>query len=226
MKRKYQSRSRKFHKARKREKKTNKENGTNPKRNKILTVFDSNLNGILFKKKKLQQKILTFRGARFIFRISLGLPDILTLNFRSFRTGLTGVIASRSGSPLISCNQGHSHEFAMKLLVYLRECCCLLCFNACCKSLSSAAFFDCAMMSSSELELNRAHSGSSRSDRKAVSVPVVPIRSTFAFKSIEHYKQNHCKISIKKYVYVLPDVFSAYLNRAACPWVALQGRKN
>lgn len=35
---------------------------------------------------------------------------------------------------------------------------------------------------------SRAHSGSSASDRKRVSVPVVPISSKFFFRSIEHYK--------------------------------------
>lgn len=37
---------------------------------------------------------------------------------------------------------------------------------------------------------SRAHSGSSASDRKRVSVPVVPIRRTFFFRSIEHYRKH------------------------------------
>lgn len=40
---------------------------------------------------------------------------------------------------------------------------------------------------------SRAHSGSSASDRKRVSVPVVPIRSKFFFRSIEHYKKNRTR---------------------------------
>lgn len=42
------------------------------------------------------------------------------------------------------------------------------------------------MSSSSDRVLRRAQSGSSLSDRKGVSVPVVPILRTFALRSIEH----------------------------------------
>lgn len=47
------------------------------------------------------------------------------------------------------------------------------------------------------LKLSRACSGSSDSLRKRVSVPVVPIMSTFFFKSIQHWKK-------------IPEVFIKY----------------
>lgn len=58
--------------------------------------------------------------------------------------------------------------------------------SACLTSRSSWSFIDWETISSSELPERRAHSGRSDSDRKWVSVPVVPIWRTFRFKSILH----------------------------------------
>lgn len=67
----------------------------------------------------------------------------------------------------------------------------LSCMERCSASASSLSANSSGRVSSrpSAPYASRAHSGSSASDRKRVSVPVVPISSTFFFRSIVHCKE-------------------------------------
>lgn len=62
---------------------------------------------------------------------------------------------------------------------------------------SSWSLMDWLTISSSEQPDSRAHSGRSDSGKKGVSVPVVPIRRTFRFKSILHYVKKNANLSMK-----------------------------
>lgn len=70
---------------------------------------------------------------------------------------------------------------------------------------SSWSLIDWLTISSSEYPDSRAHSGSSDSGKKGVSVPVVPIRSTLRFKSMLHY------ITSRKYITEVLSILSVLL---------------